>query len=159
MSLVAFSPLGRGFLSGQLKSPDDFDEDDMRRQNPRFQGENFKKNLELADKIKEIADKKGVTSSQLCLAWLLAKGTLSIYIKLFFVYQHELHLIKQLGPDVFVIPGTRKEKYLLDNVASASITLTTEEMAEIRHITQSFSVSGDRYNPTMMAMVDKESSQ
>jgi aryl-alcohol dehydrogenase-like predicted oxidoreductase len=81
VSLVAFSPLGRGFLSGQLKSPDDFDEDDMRRQNPRFQGENFKKNLELADKIKEIADKKGVTSSQLCLAWLLAKGTLSIYIK------------------------------------------------------------------------------
>jgi aryl-alcohol dehydrogenase-like predicted oxidoreductase len=76
-----------------------------------------------------------------------------------FVCQHELHLIKQLGPDVFVIPGTRKEKYLLDNVESASLTLTTEEMAEIRRITESFSVSGDRYNPTMMAMVDKESSQ
>jgi aryl-alcohol dehydrogenase-like predicted oxidoreductase len=80
VSLVAFSPLGRGFLTGQLKTADDLDEDDMRRKNPRFQGENFAKNLELAAKIKEIADKKGVTSSQLCLGWLLAQGRISICV-------------------------------------------------------------------------------
>ncbi|GAB5590240.1 hypothetical protein Unana1_05140 [Umbelopsis nana] len=133
VSLVAFSPLGRGFLAGQLKSPEDFDADDMRRQNPRFQGENFVKNLQLANKINEIADKKGVTASQLCLGWLLAQGS-----------------------DIFVIPGTRKEKYLLENVAGGSVTLTEEELGELRRITESFQVSGERYNPTMMAMVDKD---
>jgi aryl-alcohol dehydrogenase-like predicted oxidoreductase len=75
VSVVAFSPLGRGFLTGQIKSLDDLGENDFRRLSPRFQGENFVKNLELADKIKEIADKKGVTPSQLCLGWLLAQGT------------------------------------------------------------------------------------
>jgi aryl-alcohol dehydrogenase-like predicted oxidoreductase len=75
VSVVAFSPIGRGFLSGQIKSFDEFDADDNRRHHPRFQGENFAKNIELVDKIKEIAEKKGVTSAQLCLAWLLAQGT------------------------------------------------------------------------------------
>jgi len=133
VSVVAFSPLGRGFLTGQIKSLDDLGENDFRRLSPRFQGENFVKNLELADKIKEIADKKGVTPSQLCLGWLLAQG-----------------------PEVFVIPGTRKEKYLLDNVAGGSIKLTPEEVAEVRHITDSFNVAGERYNPEMMAIVDKD---
>jgi aryl-alcohol dehydrogenase-like predicted oxidoreductase len=75
ISIVAFSPIGRGFLAGQIKSLDEFDADDNRRNYPRFQGENFGKNIELVDKIKEIAEKKGVTSAQLCLAWLLAQGT------------------------------------------------------------------------------------
>jgi aryl-alcohol dehydrogenase-like predicted oxidoreductase len=79
ISVVAFSPIGRGFLSGQIKSYEQFEPDDIRRHHPRFQGENFAKNLELVDKIKEIADKKGVTSAQLCLAWLLAQGTGSIH--------------------------------------------------------------------------------
>lgn len=80
VSVVAFSPLGRGFLSGQIKSIDDLDADDYRRNNPRFQKENFEKNLELCDKLKEIADKKGVTPSQLCLAWLLAQGKVLIIL-------------------------------------------------------------------------------
>ena len=74
VAVVAFSPLGRGFLTGQIKKLEDLGENDFRRKGPRFQGENFEKNLELADKIKEIANKKNVTSSQLCLAWLLAQG-------------------------------------------------------------------------------------
>ncbi|CAO3661538.1 unnamed protein product [Umbelopsis vinacea] len=133
VSVVAFSPLGRGFLTGQVKSLDDLSETDFRRQSPRFQGENFVKNLELADKIKEIADKKGVSASQLCLGWLLAQA-----------------------PNVFVIPGTRKEKYLLDNVAGGSVKLTKQEQDEVRHIAESFEVAGERYNPEMMAIVDKD---
>lgn len=78
VSVVAFSPLGRGFLSGQIKSIDDLDADDYRRNSPRFQKENFEKNFELCDKLKEVADKKGVTPSQLCLAWLLAQGMVLI---------------------------------------------------------------------------------
>jgi aryl-alcohol dehydrogenase-like predicted oxidoreductase len=76
ISMVAYSPLGRGFLTGNLRSIDDLEADDWRRTNPRFQGENFKKNLELADNIKAIADKKGVTAAQVTLAWLLAQGKL-----------------------------------------------------------------------------------
>lgn len=78
VSVVAFSPIGRGFLAGQIKSFDEFDADDNRRNLPRFQGENFAKNIELVEKIKEIAIKKGVTSAQLCLAWLLAQGKISV---------------------------------------------------------------------------------
>jgi aryl-alcohol dehydrogenase-like predicted oxidoreductase len=78
VSVVAWSPIGRGFLSGQVKSFDELDADDKRRQHPRFQGDNFAKNLELVDKIKEIAEKKGITPAQLCLAWLLAQGTASV---------------------------------------------------------------------------------
>jgi aryl-alcohol dehydrogenase-like predicted oxidoreductase len=77
VSVVAFSPIGRGFLAGQIKSFNEFDADDNRRNLPRFQGENFAKNIELVDKIKEIAEKKGITSAQLCLSWLLAQGTIS----------------------------------------------------------------------------------
>ncbi|KAG2179876.1 hypothetical protein INT43_003662 [Umbelopsis isabellina] len=131
VSIVAYSPLGRGFLTGQLKSLDDLEADDWRRTNPRFQGENFAKNLELADKIKAIADKKGVTAGQISLSWLLAQGD-----------------------DVFVIPGTRKEKYLLENLAAGSVQLSKEEMTEVRQIAESFDVSGERYNPEMMSSLD-----
>ncbi|KAH8552586.1 aldo/keto reductase [Umbelopsis sp. PMI_123] len=127
VSIVAYSPLGRGFLSGQIKSLDDLDKDDRRRIMPRFQGENFAKNFELADKIKEIAHKRGVTASQLTLAWVLAQGD-----------------------DIFVIPGTRKEKYLQENVSAGAIVLSKEELAEVRNIAESFDVSGERYHPEMM---------
>ncbi|KAG2178642.1 hypothetical protein INT44_001795 [Umbelopsis vinacea] len=133
VSVVAFSPLGRGFLSGEIKSIDDLDADDFRRNNPRFQKENFQKNLELCDKIKEVADKKGVTSSQLCLAWLLAQGE-----------------------DIFVIPGTRKEKYLLDNYGAGSLQLTSEEVSAIRNITESFNVAGPRYFAPQMSLLDRD---
>ncbi|KAG2178641.1 hypothetical protein INT44_001794 [Umbelopsis vinacea] len=133
VSVVAFAPIGRGLLAGQIRSYDDFDADDNRRNHPRFQGENFAKNIELVDKIKEIAEKKGVTSAQLCLAWLLAQGD-----------------------DIFVIPGTRKEKRLLENFVAGSIQLTSEEMLEIRHITESFDAAGDRYHLSMMNLLDSK---
>ncbi|KAJ2957376.1 hypothetical protein NQZ79_g6899 [Umbelopsis isabellina] len=131
VSIVAYSPLGRGFLTGQIKSLDDLEADDWRRTVPRFQGENFAKNLELADKIKAIADRKGVTASQISLSWLLAQGD-----------------------DVFVIPGTRKEKYLLENMAAGDIQLSKQELDEVRKIAESFDVAGERYNPEMMASLD-----
>ncbi|CAM0139483.1 hypothetical protein VKS41_004707 [Umbelopsis sp. WA50703] len=130
VSIVAFAPLGRGFLSGQIKSLDDFEEDDHRRLMPRFQGENFAKNLELADKIKEIAHKKEVTPSQLSLSWVLSQGD-----------------------DIFVIPGTRKEKYLIENMSAGAVQLSKEEQAEVRKIAESFEVSGERYNSEMMSVV------
>ncbi|KAH8548074.1 aldo/keto reductase [Umbelopsis sp. PMI_123] len=121
VSVVAFSPLGRGFLSGQIKSIDDFDADDYCRKYP-------------LDKIKQVADKKGVTSSQLYLAWLLAQGE-----------------------EIFVIPGTRKEKYLVDNFEAGSLQLTSEEVAEIRDITESFNVAGERYFGQLMDLLDRDS--
>ena len=127
VSIVAYSPLGRGFLSGNIKSLDDLDKDDRRRIMPRFQGENFAKNLKLADRIKEIAHKKGVTASQLTLAWVLGQGD-----------------------DIFVIPGTRKEKYLHKNMSAGAIVLSKEELAEVRAIAESFDISGERYHPEMI---------
>ncbi|KAI8576249.1 hypothetical protein K450DRAFT_257831 [Umbelopsis ramanniana AG] len=154
VSVVAFSPIGRGFLSGQIKSFDEFDADDNRRNHPRFQGENFAKNIELVDKIKEIAEKKGVTSAQLCLAWLLAQGTVSFICEAKLI-SFILMMNFPIGQDIFVIPGTRKEKYLLENVAAGSIQLTSEEIAEVRRITESFKVSGERYNSTYMKLLDQ----
>ncbi|MCJ8283446.1 MAG: aldo/keto reductase [Rivularia sp. ALOHA_DT_140] len=95
--------MGRGFLSGAIKSPEDFDENDFRRISPRFQGENFYKNLQVVEKVKEIALQKNVTSSQLALAWLLVQGD-----------------------DIIPIPGTRRRKYLEENITATNITLTTE---------------------------------
>ncbi|KAH8547784.1 putative oxidoreductase, partial [Umbelopsis sp. PMI_123] len=123
VSIVAYSPIGRGFLAGNIRNFDDLEEGDYRRINPRFQGENFYKNLKLADNIRTIADKRGVTAAQVCLAWLLAQGD-----------------------DIFVIPGTRKEKYLLDNVTGGTIQLTKEDIDDIRNIAETFQVSGDRYH-------------
>ncbi|KAH8547783.1 aldo/keto reductase [Umbelopsis sp. PMI_123] len=132
ISMVAYSPLGRGFLTGNLRSIDDLEADDWRRTNPRFQGENFKKNLELADNIKAIADKKGVTAAQVTLAWLLAQGD-----------------------DIFVIPGTRKEKYLLDNAAGGSVQLSKEEVDHIRALSESFQPAGERYDEFGMSILDQ----
>ncbi|GAB5594015.1 hypothetical protein Unana1_08915 [Umbelopsis nana] len=130
VSIVAYSPLGKGFLTGQIRSFEDLEENDWRRTNPRFQPENFKINLELADKIKDIADKKGVLPSQLALSWDLAQGD-----------------------DMFVIPGTRKEKNLIDNFAANDVELTEEEKQSIRNIAESFKVAGERYIPAHLAMV------
>lgn len=126
-AVVAYSPLGRGFLTGQYKSPEDFEQGDYRRNNPRFEGENFQKNLELVEDIKKIADKKGATPGQIALAWVLQKH-----------------------PLIIPIPGTKKTKYLEENNKAAEIKLNEEEMKEIDGVINSFKVSGTRYAEPMM---------
>lgn len=121
-AIIAYSPLGRGFLTGRYKSVDDFEEGDFRKHNPRFQGENFKKNLELVADIQKIADKKGVTPSQIALAWVLSKGD-----------------------NVFVIPGTTSAERLVENVGAAKVELSSEEVAEIDGVINSFKAAGSRY--------------
>lgn len=108
IGFVPYSPLGRGFLTGQIKSPDDLAPDDWRRSNPRFQGENFQKNLDLVKRVEEIAQAKGCKASQLALAWLLAKGD-----------------------DIVPIPGTRQIKYLEENIAALNVTLAPDEIREL----------------------------
>ena len=120
IGFVAYSPLGRGFLSGDIKSPDDFDAGDFRRFWPRYQGDNFYKNLELVEKLETLATDKGVTSSQLALAWVLAQG-------------------------VVAIPGTKRRKYIEQNVAAAAIILSLSELSELDAILPVGSVSGAAY--------------
>ncbi|KAK5993967.1 Aldo-keto reductase str7 [Cladobotryum mycophilum] len=122
VAVVAYSPLGRGMLTGQIRSPDDFGADDFRKNLPRFSKENFPKNLALVAKIESIATKKGNTAGQLTLAWLLRQGD-----------------------DIFPIPGTKKIKYLEENLVGASIQLTDEEEAEIRKAINETEVIGGRY--------------
>ncbi|RIA88456.1 aldo/keto reductase [Glomus cerebriforme] len=130
ITIVAYSPLGRGFLTGKYKSIDDFEPNDIRRTHPRFQGENFAKNLELVNKFSEYANKKGVTSSQLCLAWVLAQGD-----------------------NIVTIPGTKKIKYLEENLEAAKIQLSSNELSEIRQILNSIEIIGDRYTANGMKLV------
>ena len=120
IGFVAYSPLGRGFLSGEIKSPDDFEADDFRRFFPRYQGENFYKNLELVNKLQTLADAKGVTSVQLSLAWVLAQG-------------------------VVPIPGTRRRQNLEANVAAADLVLSRSELDELEAILPVGSVVGAAY--------------
>ena len=122
IGFVAYSPLGRGFLSGEIRSIDDLAENDFRRRNPRFQGENFAKNLELVDRVRQIAEEKGVTPSQLALAWVLHQGD-----------------------DIVPIPGTKRVKYLEENAAAADITLTPEDLARIDEAAPVGSTAGERY--------------
>ncbi|CAG8575803.1 14669_t:CDS:2 [Funneliformis mosseae] len=122
VTIVAYSPLGQGFLTGKYKSIDDFDQNDVRRKCPRFMGDNFNKNLKIVKKIQEFASKKGVTASQLCLAWVLAQGE-----------------------NIVVIPGTRKIKYLKENVGAANVQLSSEELSEVRQIIDSIEIIGHRY--------------
>ncbi|MDB5168951.1 MAG: Pyridoxine 4-dehydrogenase [Candidatus Saccharibacteria bacterium] len=122
IGFVAYSPLGRGFLTGQIKSIDDLDEDDSRRRWPRFSPENFQKNLDLVEKVKEIANEKGVTAGQLALAWVLAQGD-----------------------DIVPIPGTKHVNYLQENIAATEITLTEEDLQRLEAIAPRGSFSGDRY--------------
>lgn len=129
VAVVAYSPLGRGMLTGRYRSRLDFEEGDWRRSAPRFSEENFPKNMELVDKLKAIADRKGATTGQLTLAWLLNQG-----------------------PDILPIPGTKKVKYLEENLASLKISLTREEDQEIRKAIEAADIKGDRYPPNMVRL-------
>ncbi len=122
IGFVAYSPLGRGFLSGAIRSLGDLAEDDFRRRNPRFQGSNFQRNLDLADAVRAIADEKGVTPSQLALAWVLSRGD-----------------------DVVPIPGTKRRKYLEENAGAADVQLTPEELDRIESAFPKGATTGDRY--------------
>src|SRR5690242_9963477 len=122
VGFVAYSPLGRGFLSGRFQSPDDFDEGDFRKHHPRFQGENFQKNLELVERVKEIADEKGATAGQLALAWVMAQAD-----------------------DIVPIPGTTKVKNLEENVAAAEIELTDDDLKRLDEAVPKGLAAGDRY--------------
>ncbi|MDX2211992.1 MAG: aldo/keto reductase [Oculatellaceae cyanobacterium bins.114] len=122
IGFVPYSPLGRGFLSGAITKPEDLAEDDYRRKAPRFQGENFAKNLELVEQVKAIASEKNVTPSQLALAWLLAQGD-----------------------DIVPIPGTKRRTYLAENVSAVDITLTPDDLARIEQVAPKGSALGDRY--------------
>lgn len=130
IGFVAYSPLGRGMLSGEIKKFEDLAADDYRRHNPRYQGENFDKNLRFVEKIEEIADEKGVTTSQLALAWILAQGQ-----------------------DIVPIPGTKRIKYLEQNAAAADIILSQEELAAIEDVFPK-DAAGLRYPEAMMKSVN-----
>ena len=132
IGLVAYSPLGRGFLSGGIKAFDDLAEDDYRRHSPRFQGENFSKNLELVKKVEEIAAAKGITTSQLALAWVLAQGN-----------------------EVVPIPGTKRRKYLEQNASAVEVNLTEDELRRIEEVFPRDAASGTRYPEAMMASVNR----
>jgi aryl-alcohol dehydrogenase-like predicted oxidoreductase len=128
---VAYSPLGRGFLTGQFKSPDDFPEDDFRKNHPRFQGENFEKNLQLVREVEEMAREKGCTTAQLALAWVLAQGG-----------------------DVVPIPGTKHVKYLDENIGALDVKLTNEELKRLDEILPPGAAAGLRYHERGMATVN-----
>jgi aryl-alcohol dehydrogenase-like predicted oxidoreductase len=132
IAFVAYSPLGRGFLTGQFKRFEDFAPDDYRRHSPRFQGENFQKNLDLVARVKTIAREKRCTSSQLALAWLLAKG-----------------------PDVIPIPGTKRRKYLEENVGALSVNLNADDLRRIDEVAPKGVAAGARYPEIMMAFVNR----
>jgi len=122
IAIVCYSPLGRGMLTGQIKSHDDLEANDMRRHLPRFSKENFPKNLQLVETFKKLAQRKGCTTGQLTLAWILAQGEQFI-----------------------VIPGTTKVKNLEENVGAANVKLTNEEIQQIRTACQNADIAGDRY--------------
>ena len=122
IGIVAYSPLGRGFLTGQIRSIEDLAADDFRRSAPRFQGENFRRNLELVDRVREIAEEKGVTPAQLALAWVLARGD-----------------------DVVPIPGTKRRRYLDENVAALDVMLTAEDLRRIEETAPKGAFAGERY--------------
>jgi aryl-alcohol dehydrogenase-like predicted oxidoreductase len=130
IGFVAYSPLGRGFLTGQLKRFEDLAADDYRRYSPRFQGENFQKNLALVEKIKEIAAAKGCSASQLALAWVLAQGK-----------------------DIVPIPGTKRRKYLEENATASEVTLTAEDLRRIDEAAPKGAAAGLRYPAAFMNSV------
>ena len=132
VALVAYSPLGRGFLTGALKSPEDFAADDYRRLSPRFQGENFQRNLELVERVRALATAKGVTPGQLALAWVLAQGE-----------------------DIVPIPGTRRRHYLLENLAALEVRLSASEKTELDRLFTPDTVAGTRYPAEWMQLVER----
>jgi aryl-alcohol dehydrogenase-like predicted oxidoreductase len=132
IGFVAYSPLGRGFLTGQFKTIDDLPADDWRRLLPRFQGENFRKNLELVKKIESMAAAKGCTPSQLALAWVLAQGK-----------------------DVIAIPGTKRVKYLDDNLGAVNVRLKADDLAQLDAILPAGAAAGSRYSDQAMQTIDR----
>jgi aryl-alcohol dehydrogenase-like predicted oxidoreductase len=130
IGFVAYSPLGRGFLTGQITSPDDFAPDDFRRHAPRFQGENFQRNLDLVARVRQIASSKGCTPGQLAIAWLLAQGD-----------------------DIVPIPGTKRLRYLDENLAAADVSLTDAELAAVNEAAPPGAPAGERYAD--MASIDR----
>ncbi|AMX93941.1 aldo/keto reductase [Mesorhizobium sp. M7A.F.Ca.CA.002.10.1.1] len=136
IGLVPFSPLGRGFLTGQVKRAEDYPDGDYRRNDPRYQGENYDANVEAAAKVSDIAAARGVKPGQVALAWLLAKGD-------------------GFGIDIVPIPGTKRRKYLEENVAGAAIKLDAAEMAALNEALAPGKISGPRYTERGMAMVDR----
>lgn len=132
IGLVPFSPLGRGFLAGEVKRAEEYPEDDFRRGDPRYQGENFDANMRAAEAVRAIARAIGVTPGQVAIAWLLHKG-----------------------PDIVPIPGTKRVKYLEENVAAAQVQLDTAQMQALDAALAPGKVSGQRYNPSTMSMIDR----
>jgi aryl-alcohol dehydrogenase-like predicted oxidoreductase len=133
IGFVPYSPLGRGFLTGRWRSIEDMPENDTRSARfPRFAQENFQKNLELADRVREVADEKGITPGQLALAWLLAQGD-----------------------DIVPIPGTKRRKYLEENAGAAGVTLTSDDLASIEEAMPRGSAAGERYTEEMMRAVGR----
>lgn len=132
IGFVAYSPLGRGFLTGQIKSFDDLAADDWRRFNPRFSGDNFAKNLELVAHLTEVARGKGVTAGQLALAWVLSRGE-----------------------DIVPIPGTKRRAYLEENLAAENVTFTSDELAKLDAIAPHGAAAGTRYPSVMMTSVNR----
>jgi aryl-alcohol dehydrogenase-like predicted oxidoreductase len=131
VSLVAYSPLGRGFLTGAIRTPDDFEADDYRRHSPRFMGDNFDRNLQLVEKVKTLAADKGCSPAQLALAWVLAQGD-----------------------DLLAIPGTRKRSRLDENLGALQVTLRDDELTAIDAVFSPGAVAGQRYTGAGMHMVN-----
>jgi len=132
IGLVPFAPLGRGFLTGAVKRAEEYPESDFRRNDPRYQGENFDANVRAASAVRDIARRKHATPAQIALAWLLHKG-----------------------PDIVPIPGTKRRRYLEENVGAADVALDTDEMAILDATLSPDQVAGPRYNEKQMAMVDR----
>lgn len=122
IGIVPYSPLGRGFLTGKITNPDDFTPDDFRRSNPRFQGENFRRNLGLIAEVRRLAEEKHATPGQVALAWLLAQGE-----------------------DVVPIPGTKRRVYLEQNAAACALTLSSDELQQLKALASKGAWSGARY--------------
>src|SRR5579862_3952193 len=132
IGFVAYSPLGRGFLTGQFRRFEDLPADDYRRNTPRFQAENFQKNLDLVHKVEEIANEKKCQPSQLALAWVMAQGN-----------------------DIVPIPGTKRRKYLEENAAAVEVKLTKEDLRRIEEVFPADAASGQRYPEHMMALINQ----
>ena len=132
IGLVPFAPLGRGFLTGAVKRAEEYPADDFRRGDPRYQGENFDANMRAASAVRDLAAQKGATAAQIALAWVLHKGD-----------------------DIVPIPGTRRRKYLEENIAAGDLSLSSEEMAMLEAALAPDRISGPRYNATRMAQVDR----
>jgi aryl-alcohol dehydrogenase-like predicted oxidoreductase len=131
IGLVAYSPLGRGFLTGQIRSLDDLPEDDWRRSNPRFQEQALRENLVLADRVSELADARGITPAQLALAWVLAKGE-----------------------DIVPIPGTKSPRRLEENAAAREVELSAQDVEQLDHAISPDAVQGERYPAGMMELLN-----